>query len=94
MKKIAISLLIAASSLLAVGQIDDTLLDELDQIAQQQEEGGTGMNPETAYYESSGMGAGEQMDEASQQMQQNTTQDEVESGGQDQGGEYIPPEEY
>lgn len=80
MKKAAVTIMMAASTLLAVGQIEGTLLNELDDLAQMQEEGAGGMNPETAYYEATGsLGVESQMEEASQQVQQSMTQEAVES---------------
>ena len=85
MKKITITLIVAASTLLGVGQIDDALLNELDAMAQMQEEAGPGITPENAYYEATGgMGIGSQMEEAAQQVQQSTTQETVDT--------YEPPQ--
>ena len=79
MKKITITLILAVSTLLAVGQIDGPLLNELDGLAQMQGEGGPGINPESIYYEATGsMGIETQMEEASEQVQQSSTQENTE----------------
>lgn len=68
MKKIAIALLCTAGWLLAAGQIDGQTLNQLNQLAQEQENGIK--NPESLFNEAYNMGAEPLIDESSQHFQQ------------------------
>ena len=86
MKTVLLATLIA-SSLMANGQIDDTLLSDLEMLAYEQESA-TGNRPEMLYYEAEGMGIETQIEEASNQVQQENAQSEVHMP-HNGGGDYL-----
>lgn len=81
----ALLTILAALSLMADGQIDDTLLAELDMLAYEQESV-SGIRPEALYYEAEGMGLETQLGEASDQGQNESVQNEGDHQG---GGDYL-----